>query len=120
MLQFDASVQVVNLRQSRFQHAQRVHLQETLLRSERSFQLWLSLELMMFSSFAPVVLPQLRARVLSAADCVAVPDVVSCMGTAGAAVVTAAGSSGGVKCTLRIGPIRMVRVRCELSEVFFA
>ena len=58
-MQFDASVQVVNLRQPRLQRAQRVLLQEMLLRSDRSFQLWLSPELMMFSSFARVVLPQL-------------------------------------------------------------
>ena len=49
-----------------------------------------------------------RTRVLSAADCVVVvPDVFSWMGAAGAAVVTASGSSGGVKCALGIGPTRM-------------
>ena len=46
-------------------------------------------------------------RVLSAAECVAVTDVVSWMGTTGAAAVTASGSSGSVNRTLGIGPIRM-------------
>ena len=46
-------------------------------------------------------------RVLSAADCVAVPDVVSWMGIAGFAAVAAPGSSGDVNCTLGIGPVRM-------------
>ena len=48
-----------------------------------------------------------RTRAFSATDCVAVADVVSWTGTAGAAVVTASGSSGSVKRTLGIGPIRM-------------
>ena len=48
-----------------------------------------------------------RTRALSAADRLAVADVVSWMGTAIAAVVTASGSSGSVNRTLGIGPIRM-------------
>ena len=54
-------------------------------------------------------------RVLSAAECVGVPDVVSWTGTAGAAVVTASGSSGSVKF-----PSERVHGRCELSKVFLA
>ena len=111
MLQFDASAQVVNLRQPRLQRAQRRLLQEMLLRSERSFQLWLSPELMVFSSFARVVLPQLLlvaiVHVFFLRQIVLlVPDVFSWMGAGAAAVVTESGSSGRLTCTLGIGPIR--------------
>ena len=46
-------------------------------------------------------------RVRSATDCVVVPGVVSWLGAAGAVVVAVSGSSGGLTCTLGIGPIRM-------------
>ena len=46
-------------------------------------------------------------RVRSATDCVVVPGVVSWLGAAGAVVVAVSGSSGGLTCTLEVGPIRM-------------
>ena len=83
-----------------------------LLRSERSFQRWLSPELMMFSSFARVVLPQLLlvpiVHVFFPRQIVLlVPDVFSLLGAGAGAVVTESGSSGGLTCTLGIGRIRI-------------
>ena len=43
-------------------------------------------------------------RVRSVTDCL---DVVPWLGTAAVAVVAASGSSGGLKCALGIGPIKM-------------
>ena len=67
---------------------------------------------MLFSFSAPVLLPRLLTLAISRVfvlqtDCVVVPDVVSRFGAAGAAVATVSGSSGGLTCTLGIGPIKI-------------
>ena len=88
-------------------------MQEMLLRSERSFQLWLSPELMMFSSFVPVVLPQLMllalVHVFFPRQIVLLLSLTCSLGWVLQVLLSspASGSSGGVKCTLGIGPTRM-------------
>ena len=90
--------------------------------SERSFQLWPSLELrLLFAFSALAVLPRLLSLLashvfvpaaacvlsLDKVDCVVSLDVVSWLGTAAVAVNAVSGSSGGLIRTLGIGPIRM-------------
>ena len=111
VLQFGASEQVVNLHHPRFQHAQRVPLPEMLSLSERSFQLWASLELRLLRSFFASGAPSasvsaglvraLSAGACSAADSIVCLDLFPWLGTA------AVSGSSGLHCALGIGPIKI-------------